>query len=621
MDPQQVENSMGEQDVIKVHHINARRTIFTADPRNDVRPQPHPANQGVAVIDEKLSCEQAVIEEKQKRQECTQAYNVLHTQYGRAVSDLDETVKRNFSLYQELEEAREITHQRLCTNNDHEMDRADWDIVEQGIIREQLEARIKELEKEKANTIQEHQSALINAANRIVAAEQKIDELGKTHSTQEWAVVASRERVPSPSIGKQQRSHQDEHDTSPRQPKKNRKQKDKPQKLAKSAFKRRKVLNIPFLSCIQEFVVSYLFDGIYPAKNIEVALKEVLELVCLSPQSVNHHVAYLLIIMAWEPGTETKKDIMSYSLRMAMEEYHSGRCNARSASAAAGFFPPKHISGVGTFQDPGPLENDPLISALSEVAAMFPFIEEPDFVVSLGTGAPRKNDPSMSGPRNVWKDGAFPRLCRMYWEKIRDRKVRQVFRTHPRYHRLDIEFDGPEPRLDDTGSMPKLKSKVQTDRSLSKIIDNIARCVIASLFYFELDSIPERSNGEYIGTGYILCSLRYNNPAFRVLLDRLSSSNARFYLNGYLVPGIVGDPSSIGRDGNFRKWLELRVINKFTISLKQDESEPCNISGSPFLIDKLVLAQGLNAFFGRADHRKRKMLSDSNVPARKRQRI
>ena len=95
------------------------------------------------------------------------------------------------------------------------------------------------------------------------------------------------------------------------------------------------------------------------------------------------------------------------------------------------FFPPKKINGVGTFQDPGPLENDPLISALSEVAAMFPLVEEPDFMVSLGTGAPRttsgKPSMSVSGPLSLWKDGAFPRLWRMFWERIRDRHVKQVF--------------------------------------------------------------------------------------------------------------------------------------------------------------------------------------------------
>ena len=125
------------------------------------------------------------------------------------------------------------------------------------------------------------------------------------------------------------------------------------------------------------------------------------------------------------------------------------------------FFPPKHISNVGTFQDAGPLENDPLISALSEVAAMFPLVEEPDFVISLGTGEPTpSNELSTDAPRGIWKNRAFARLCRLFWEKMRDKKVRQAFHAHPRYYRLDVEFDGEEPKLDDVMSIPELKSKV-----------------------------------------------------------------------------------------------------------------------------------------------------------------
>lgn len=47
------------------------------------------------------------------------------------------------------------------------------------------------------------------------------------------------------------------------------------EKLATSAFKRRKVLDVPFLSRIQEIIISYFTDGLYPAKNIETVLKEV----------------------------------------------------------------------------------------------------------------------------------------------------------------------------------------------------------------------------------------------------------------------------------------------------------------------------------------------------------
>jgi hypothetical protein len=91
---------------------------------------------------------------------------------------------------------------------------------------------------------------------------------------------------------------------------------------------------------------------------------------------------------------------------------------------------------------------------------MSPLAKEPDFIVSLGTGAPRANSdkPSMSvtSPLSLWKDGAFPRLCRMFWERMRDKNVKQIFRTHPRYYRLDTEFDGVLPRLDNTKSIPEL---------------------------------------------------------------------------------------------------------------------------------------------------------------------
>jgi hypothetical protein len=289
------------------------------------------------------------------------------------------------------------------------------------------------------------------------------------------------------------------------------------------------------------------------------------------------------------------------------------------------FFPPKEILGVGTFQDAALLENDPLISALSETAAMFPLIEEPDFIVSLGTGATRSkgNRPSMSvsGPLSLRKYGAIPRLWRMFWEKMRDRQVKQLFRTHPRYHRLDTEFDGAEPRLDSTKSMQELQLKVENDESISNVIDNIARCAIASLFYFELDSMPEGCNGQYIGTGFILCSLRQTDPPFKLLLDQLSSISATFYLNNCPILGAVGDRYSLGKDGNFRKRIELSLSGKFTITLKQGDSDPCHISGSPYLMDKLISAQGFNNHFGRADHRKRQRAAEVDLPFRKRQRV
>ena len=253
------------------------------------------------------------------------------------------------------------------------------------------------------------------------------------------------------------------------------------------------------------------------------------------------------------------------------------------------------------------------------MAALFPQVEEPDFVVSLGTGEPK---PSYDSPktvsRNVWKNGAFPRLCRLFWEKMRDRKVREAFQTHPRYHRLNVQFEGDEPRLDDIQSIPDIKSKVQDDQLVCKTIDNIARCMVASLFYFELDSMPRRVEGKYVGTGHVLCSLTPSEPAFSVLFDRLSASG-QFWINGLPVADI-SDGSCFDNEGNFRKQVEINTDDRLAVTLKQDSSEPCNISGSPFSVRKLILLQGLCAVFGSPDHRKRKRSGEDIFPNKKQRR-
>jgi hypothetical protein len=253
---------------------------------------------------------------------------------------------------------------------------------------------------------------------------------------------------------------------------------------------------------------------------------------------------------------------------------------------------------------------------------MCPLAEEPDFIVSLGTGTSRAKE-SLSVPASshlrLWKDKAFPRLWRMFWEKMRDRQIKQVFRNYSRYHRLDIEFDGPLPRLDNIQSIHELQKRAQEDDSVSKVIDNIARSAIASLFYFELDSKPGKYDKEYIGVGSIFCTIRQSDPAFQLLLDQLSS--ATFYFDNRLIPGTVGDRSFIDQDGNFRKRVELSVNGRFTVTLKQGDSEPCNISGSTYSVERLISAQELDAHFGRADHGKRKRSVDGDLPARKKLRI
>lgn len=151
---------------------------------------------------------------------------------------------------------------------------------------------------------------------------------------------------------------------------------------------------------------------------------------------------------------------------------------------------------------------------------------------------------------------------------MRDKKVRQAFEFNPRYHRLDVELDQNEPMLDDAKAITELKSKVEADGSLSTAVDSIVRCMVASLFYFELEAIPESISGQSIAIGHIQCSLRHTSHTFPVLLQQLIDSSAAFYLDDWRIPGTIGDGSFRGTDGNFRKRVET-VRDKFTVSLEQ----------------------------------------------------
>jgi hypothetical protein len=191
---------------------------------------------------------------------------------------------------------------------------------------------------------------------------------------------------------------------------------------------------------------------------------------------------------------------------------------------------------------------------------------EPDFVISLGTDKPTPNKPA-EAPRGLWKNVALSQLCRLFWEKMRDEKVRQAFYGHPRYYRLNVEFDGEEPKLDDTSSISVMKTRTQGDSSLSGIPDNIARCVIASLLYFELDAVPFQVDGRNLGSGRILCSIRRHDPAFLELFKHLSSISAQLYINQRHA-AVIDDLMCFDSDGSFRKCIDLNTEDSFIISLK-----------------------------------------------------
>lgn len=162
---------------------------------------------------------------------------------------------------------------------------------------------------------------------------------------------------------------------------------------------------------------------------------------------------------------------------------------------------------------------------------------------------------------------------------MRDKSIRRAYKTvwlvaqilH-KIHRLSVDFETSDPRLDDVNSIPKLVSKVEADQGLSAGINEVAYCMIASLFYFELDSLPERQEGKYTIVGRILCSIRRNEPAFEALFSRLFSGSAKSLVNDWPILELIHSSSCFGKDGNFAMQIRVEVFDKFTVSLKLKES-------------------------------------------------
>ncbi|KAF2818135.1 FabD/lysophospholipase-like protein [Ophiobolus disseminans] len=411
--------------------------------------------------------------------------------------------------------------------------------------------------------------------------------------------------------------------------------------MMERTFQRRVSCNIPFLSRALELTASCLADGLYSIGNLEAAVKDALGAdkhileasyatstgtrVGLPVATVSRHPSYRVFTNYNGVGSHSEaKSILKPkdgAARVPLWEI------ARAVTAAPGFFPPMHINNVGTFQDAGPLENNPLLWALAEAAALFPHAGQPDFVVSLGTGepAPSNYDVSTTDCRSVRKNGMLCRIRDLLLEKTRDRAVQRACRSVAlagkvlhRIHRLSVGFDGSEPRLDDTSMIPELTLKSQADPALTLEIDVVARRMVASLFYFELDGLPQWHNGRYLLRGHVRCSIHRGDVALAALLRKLVSSHGRFLVGDWAV----SDALCVGTDGNFCLSLDVETKDKFTVTLQlADEEAGSNISGSPFSVRRLVAAQGLDATFGRSDHRKRKRTGEEESSANKRRRM
>ena len=294
------------------------------------------------------------------------------------------------------------------------------------------------------------------------------------------------------------------------------------------------------------------------------------------------------------------------------------------------YFKPRHIDGLGTFQDGGLVYNNPASIALQEAAALFPIVPEPSLVVSLGTGSARINQPDTSESRSFWRDSFLLRVFRAIWQSGNSKRAWQQLLSHRKvgktgeFFRFDVQFDGPEPSLDDVDVMQEIGDIARETILDSPALDRLVLHIRAELFFFELNPLRpfQLVNGTYECTGRVVCRLRAGAPEFDSFMAQLDQSAAVFLVGDTVLPGTFQDRYAKQEDGNFSKEITLRTSARstlFTISLRESDT-PYPISGAPFTLQWLIEAQGLEARFGTADHRKRKRPSQDDVRQRKRPR-
>ncbi|KAF5015071.1 hypothetical protein F66182_13724 [Fusarium sp. NRRL 66182] len=142
------------------------------------------------------------------------------------------------------------------------------------------------------------------------------------------------------------------------------------------------------------------------------------------------------------------------------------------------YFKTKHLPGLGTFQDGGICANCPVKVALRESSLLWPKSRQPNLVVSnlLSQGYIQRAKDAFLGSAAV--DGS------QGWREARD-SVPEDLKDD--VFRLDVAL-GQLPELDDAGSIEGLAALSY------QIPDRLARLLLCTSFFFELDAEPLLTN-------------------------------------------------------------------------------------------------------------------------------
>lgn len=206
---------------------------------------------------------------------------------------------------------------------------------------------------------------------------------------------------------------------------------------------------------------------------------------------------------------------------------HPGTHSSPPLTSWHSYFRPQAIHEFGSLQDGGMRANNPTEAGLWELAVLWPTCARPALVVSVGTGSQRSPVHELEPPRGRWRDGFVSRILRAFlsspclhgqnsWLALMNRLDAE---TRSSFLRLNVEFDGAEPALDDTEHMADLR---RLARHTAVDVGLYRDRIWASSFFFELVQPPTLQRGLYLCHG--LLRSRFDDA--RPVLQAITRSGA-----------------------------------------------------------------------------------------------
>ncbi|KAL9129888.1 MAG: hypothetical protein Q9217_001788 [Psora testacea] len=223
---------------------------------------------------------------------------------------------------------------------------------------------------------------------------------------------------------------------------------------------------------------------------------------------------------------------------------------------SSSLFKPINISGLGLVQDGALVHNNPAQLAEWEFRRLWPNLERPDLMVSLGTGTsvPTLRSPAKAGfVLRLWRSFMSLLDGQRAWGEVLNRLDEA---TLANYFRFNVTLPSEIGAIDDVESMDQMRSIVRSQLETRQVLDTAVALIISS-FFFELSAIPIFLRGSYQCQGYILC--RLSSKAMKEALVHLGYMSWTFATGNEILGRYQSVIDACQRCSVYRKAVRFRV--------------------------------------------------------------